>query len=47
MFCRLPISLGQLGAGKNSQNEIRQLLCSWYISKTLSKTIYNSLMNTI
>ena len=50
MLSRLPISLAQLKAGNNSQklkNEIRQLLYSWYISKKLSKTIYNSLMNTI
>ena len=40
----------QLQAGNNSQklkNEIRQLLYSLYRSKKLSKTIYNSLMNTI
>ena len=46
----MPILLGQLQAGNNSQklkNEIRQLLYSLYRSKKLSKTIYNSLMNTI
>ena len=50
MLSRLPISLAQLQAGNNSQkleNEIRQLLHSLYRSKNLSKTIYNSLMNTI
>ena len=50
MFSRLPISLAQLKAGNNSQklkNEIRQLLYSLYRSKKLSKTIYNSFMNTI
>ena len=44
------ILLGQLQAGNKSQklkNEIRQLLYSLYRSKKLSKTIYNSLMNTI
>ena len=44
------ILLGQLQAGNNSQkleNEIRQLLYSLYRSKKLSKTIYNSLMNTL
>ena len=49
MLSRLPISLAQLKAGNNSQklkNEIRQLLYSLYRSKNLSKTIYNSLMNT-
>ena len=46
----MPILLGQLQAGNNSQklkNELRQLLYSLYRSKKLSKTIYNSLMNTI
>ena len=50
MLGRLQISLAQLKAGNNSQklkNEIRQLLYSLYRSKNLSKTIYNSLMNTI
>ena len=50
VLSRLPISLAQLKAGNNSQklkNEIRQILPSLYRSKKLSKTIYNSLMNTI
>ena len=50
MFSRLPTSLAQLKAGNNSQKlkkEIRQWLYSLYRSKQLSKTIYNSLMNTI
>ena len=50
MLRSLPISLTQLKAGNNLQklkNEIRQLLYSLYRSKKLSKTIYNSLMNTI
>ena len=50
MLSRLPISLYQLKAGNNSQklnNEIRQILYLLYRSKKLSKTIYNSLMNTI
>ena len=50
MITRLPIILAQLKAGNNSQklkNEIRQLSYSLYKSKKLSKTIYNSLMNTI
>ena len=50
MITRLPILLAQLKAGNNSQtlkNEIRQLLYSLYRSKNLSKTIYNSLMNTL
>ena len=50
MHSRLPISLAQLKARNNSQklkNEISQLLYSLYRSKKLSKTICNSLMNTI
>ena len=50
MIATLPILLAQLKAGNNSKklkNEIRQLLYSLYRSKNLSKTIYNSLMNTI
>ena len=52
MLSRLPISisLAQLKAGKNSgkhKNEIRQLLYSLYRLKKLSKTIFNSLINTI
>ena len=50
IITRLPILLAQLKSGNNSEklkNEIRQLLYSLYRSKNLSKTIYNSLMNTI
>ena len=50
MLSRLPISLAQLKTGNNSEklkNEIRQLLYSLYLSKKLSKTIYNSLVNAI
>ena len=48
MLSRLPISLAQLKAGNNSQeNEIRQLLYLLYRSKKLSKTIYNNLINAI
>ena len=50
MLSRLPILLAQLQAGNNSQklkSEIRQLLYLLYRSKKLSKTIYNSFMNTV
>ena len=50
MLSRLPITLAQLKAGNNSQklkNEIRQLLYSLYLSKKLTKTIYNNLINII
>ena len=50
MLNRLPISLAQLQTRNNLQklkNKTRQLLYSLCRSKKLSKTIYNSLMNTI
>ena len=50
MLSRLLITLAQLKVVNNSQkliNEIRQLLCSWYRSKKLIKTIYNHLINAI
>ena len=49
MFSILPISLAQLKAENNSEkrkNEIRQLLHSLYVSKKLTKAIYNNI-NTI
>ena len=49
MLSRLPILLAQLQAGNNSQKlktKIRQLLYLLYRSKKLSKTIYNSLLDT-
>ena len=50
MFSRLPISLGQLKAGNNSEklkNEIRQLLYSLYRSKKLTKQFCKSLVDII
>ena len=50
MLSKLPITLAQLQAGNNSKklkNEIRQLLYLLYRSKTLSKTIYNTLITNI
>ena len=50
MLRRLPISLAQLKAGNNSEklkNEIRQLLCSLYKSKKLTKNVYKSLLDII
>ena len=50
MLSRLPIALAQLKAGNNSEkpkNEIRQLLCSLYISKKLTKKLYKSLIDII
>ena len=48
ILSRLPISLAQLKAGNSSENlkkEIRQLLCSLYRSKKLTKQIYKSLID--
>ena len=50
MLSRLPITLAQLKAGNNSEkliNEIRQLLYSLYISKKLTKQLYNGLIDII
>ena len=50
MIVRLPILLAELKADNNSnklKNEIRQTIYSLYRSKNLSKTIYNSVINTI
>ena len=50
MLSRLPISLAQLKAGNNSEklkNKIRQLLCSLYRSKKLTKQFYKSLIDII
>ena len=50
MLSKLPITLAQLKAGNNSgqlKNEIRKLWYFLYYSKTLIKTIYNNLINTI
>ena len=47
---RLPITLAQLKAGKNSEklkNEIRQLLYSLCQSKILTKQLYKSLIDII
>ena len=48
MLNRLPITLAQLKAGNNSKklkNEIRQLFYSLYISKKLTKQLYESLID--
>ena len=50
MLSRLPISLAQLEAGNNSnklKNEIRQLLCSLYRSKNMTKQVYNNSIKQI
>ena len=50
VLSRIPISLAQLKAGNNwekLENEIKQLLHSFYRSKKLTKTIYNNLIKNI
>ena len=50
MFNRLPILLGQIEAGNNSnnlKNETRQMLYLLYRSKALTKTVYNKLIKSI
>ena len=50
MLSRLPITLAQLKAGNNSEklkNEIRQILCSLYLSKNMSKQVCNNLIKQI
>ena len=50
MLSRVPISPAQLNAGNNSEklkNEIRQLLYSLYISKNMTKEVYNNLIKYI
>ena len=50
LITRLPILLAQKQAGNSSQkldNEIIQIIYSFYRSKNLSKTVYNRLINNI
>ena len=50
MLSRLPISLAKLKAENNSEklkNEIRQLLYFLYISKKITKQLYQSLVDII
>ena len=50
MLSRLPITLAQLKARKNSEKlkkEIRQLLYSLYRSKKLTRQLYKSLIDII
>ena len=50
MLQRLPIALVQGKAGNNSQNllnEIRQIVCSLYQSKEITKKVYNDIINSL
>ena len=47
---RLPIVLGQVKAGNNSEsllNEIRQIIYSLYQSKQITKKVYNNIIKSI
>ena len=46
----LPIALAQVKAGNNSEdfiNEIRQIICSSYQSKQITKKLYNKIIKSI
>ena len=50
MLQRLPITLAQVKASNNSEsllNEIRQILCSLYQSKQITKKVYNNIIKSI
>ena len=50
MLQRLPIALGQVQAGKNSEslsNEIRKIVYSLYQSKEITKKVYNNIIKSI
>ena len=47
---RLPIAFGQVTAGNNSENllkEIRQIVYSLYQSKKITKKVYNDIIKSI
>ena len=47
---RLPIALAQVKAGNNSESllsEIRQIVCSLYQSKQITKKVYNNIIKSI
>ena len=50
MFQRLPIALAQVKAVNTSENllnEMRQIICSLYRAKEITKKVYNNIMNSI
>ena len=50
MLQRLPIALGQVKTGNNSEsllNEIRQIVYSLYQSKQITKKVYNNIIKSI
>ena len=50
IFQGLPIAVAQVKAGndsKNLLNEIRQIVCSMYQSKEITKKVYNNIIKSI
>ena len=50
MLQRLPIALGQVKAGNNSEsllNKIRQIVYSLYQFKQITKKVYNNIIKSI
>ena len=50
MLQRLPIALGQVKSGNNSESllyEIKQILYSLYQSKQTTKKVYNNIIKSI
>ena len=50
MLQRLPIALEQVKAGNNLENllnEIRQIVYSLYVSKEITKKVYNNIIKSI
>ena len=47
---RLPLAIVQISAGNNSEsllNEIREIVCSWYRSKEITKKVYNNIIKSM
>ena len=50
MLKRLPLALAQIKAGNNSErllNEIRQIVYYLYLSKKITKILYNNMINSV
>ena len=50
MLQRLPITLAKVKVGNNSENllhEIRQIAYSLYLSKKITKKVYNNIIKSI
>ena len=50
MLQRLPIALAQVKTSNNSEsllNEIRQIVYSLYLSKQITRKVYNNIINSI